>query len=76
MALVNVAGCLGMVVGPAVGGIVSAVARDPSDVGHAYRVVFAVAGAALVGWWLLGAPWMWRRSFAAKVVGEERQEER
>jgi MFS family permease len=49
MSLVNAAGCLGMLLGPAVAGIVSfAVKRTTGDPVSGYRAVLALAGAAIV----------------------------
>ncbi len=73
MALVNVAGCLGMVVGPAAGGIISAIFRDPSDVARGYRAVFLLAGGALAAWWLLAAPWLVRYGSMTAPRASERQ---
>lgn len=61
MALVNVAGCLGMLLGPMISGIAIAVLTARLGAVDAYRVVFAIAGGAaavwLVAcrrWWLAG----------------------
>lgn len=59
MALVNGAGCLGMMVGPAVAGITSAVVGgDPVE---GYRVVFHIAGGSMALWLVLALPWLVRR---------------
>ncbi len=58
MALVNVAGCVGMVAGPIVAGIVSAVANRAGDPVAGYRTVFLVAAGSLVAWLVLAGRWL------------------
>jgi MFS family permease len=57
MALVNAAGCLGMLLGPAAAGIVSHVigAVDPVS---GYRAVFRMAALSVAVWLAVGAPWL------------------
>jgi MFS family permease len=57
MALINAAGCLGMLLGPAAAGIVSHLygAVDPVA---GYRVVFRMAALSVVVWLAVGAPWL------------------
>jgi len=58
MGLVNAAGCLGMLLGPAVAGIVSSLLRSTTDSGAGYRAVFVLAGATVVVWLLASARWL------------------
>jgi MFS family permease len=61
MALVNAAGCLGMLLGPAAAGIVSAGARVPGDPASGYRAVFLLAGGSVVVWLVGSLPWLVQR---------------
>ena len=63
MALLNVAGCLGMLLGPAVAGVLGALLRQPADPSAGYRVVFAVAAGACLVWMPWGVAW-WRSAAA------------
>jgi MFS transporter, AAHS family, 3-hydroxyphenylpropionic acid transporter len=58
MGLVNAAGCLGMLTGPAVAGIVSSLARSETDPATGYRAVFVVAGASVIVWLVASARWL------------------
>jgi MFS family permease len=49
-ALVNVSGCLGMLSGPIVAGILSSVFRDPADPALGYRIVFLIAASCVLSW--------------------------
>ncbi|WP_394850885.1 MFS transporter [Pendulispora brunnea] len=61
MALVHGAGCVGMLLGPAVAGIVSAVVGRRTDAVTGYRSVFLVACAVTLGWVLASAGVLARR---------------
>jgi MFS family permease len=62
MSLVNAAGCLGMLLGPAVAGIVSfAVKQSTGDPVSGYRTVLALAGAAIVVFGLFSTRWLRER---------------
>jgi MFS family permease len=61
MALVNAAGCLGMLLGPAAAGITCAAFRTPADPSRGYQAVFALAAASVAVWTLASAPWLLRR---------------
>lgn len=61
MSLFNAAGCLGMLLGPAAAGVLSALVRRPDDPLHAYRLVFAMAACSLLVFLLLSAPWLLQR---------------
>lgn len=50
MGWVNAVGCLGMLLGPMVSGILSAVLRDPSDPGRAPRACFVLAASSVLVW--------------------------
>lgn len=58
MSLVNAAGCLGMLLGPAAAGIVSALARANGDPVAGYRAVFHFAGLSVWAWLLMAGPWL------------------
>jgi MFS family permease len=60
MALVGGAGCLGMLLGPTVAGITSALART-ADPAHAPRAVFLVAAASHLVLLVLARGWLTRR---------------
>lgn len=62
MALVNGAGCLGMLLGPALGGATSALLRSPDDLARGYRGAFFLAAGAVAVWLVLALPWLWRRA--------------
>lgn len=50
MAILNSAGCVGMLLGPTVAGILSAVARSAADPARGQRVSLLVAGIVALGW--------------------------
>lgn len=58
MALFNAAGCLGMLIGPAVAGIAIALARAGHETGDGYRAAFGAAALALVVWLAASARWL------------------
>jgi len=58
MALVNAAGCLGMLLGPAAAGVTSALLREPGDPSSGYRAAFALAGLAVFAWLAVSARWL------------------
>ncbi len=58
MALVNMAGALGMLLGPMCGGILVALGRDGSDPLSAYRNVFYLAGVVCALWVVLQSRWL------------------
>lgn len=68
MALINTAGCVGMLLGPMCAGILSAV-LGKADAVAGYRWVFAMAAVSVVMWLTLCLPWLVRqaRSEAAHV---------
>lgn len=68
MAWVNTAGALGMLVGPALGGIIATVAKSEADPAHAYRFVFLAAGSLAGFWFLLMAPWLFQRIRSEMVL--------
>jgi MFS family permease len=68
MALVNMAGALGMLLGPMCGGMLVAAFRGGSDPLSAYRNVFYLAGAVCALWVLLQSRWLVFR------LGIEREE--
>jgi MFS family permease len=62
MALFNAAGCLGMVLGPAVAGITSVVVARSHGQAAGYRVVFVIAASSLVLWLIAAAGWLRQRA--------------
>lgn len=66
MAMVNAAGCFGMLAGPMAGGIVAAIFRDPSDAGRGYRAAFLLAALALSSWVAVSLRWVAARSAAPR----------
>jgi len=58
MALVNAAGCLGMLLGPAAAGITSALFRTSDDPLSGYRAVFGLAGIGVLTWLAIAGPWL------------------
>ncbi len=58
VALINAAGCLGMLLGPAVAGLVSAALRDAADPLRGARAVFAVAAGGFALWLAAAARWV------------------
>jgi MFS family permease len=60
MALLNAAGCLGMLAGPAFAGVLSALLRRADDPLYAYRAVFFASAASLLLWLALAASWLVR----------------
>jgi MFS family permease len=58
MALVNMAGALGMLLGPMCGGILVAVGRNSADPLSAYRNVFYLAGVVCTAWVVLQSRWL------------------
>lgn len=61
MALLNTAGCLGMLLGPAFAGITSALAGGDDPVAG-YRVVFSAGALSVLLWLVLSARWLARRN--------------
>lgn len=61
MAWINMTGAFGMMVGPAIGGVLATWARVDGDPGAGYRLVFMAAGALSVVWAMLVSPWLVRR---------------
>jgi MFS family permease len=61
MALFNAAGCLGMVLGPMVAVITTAVVRASHGSATGYRVVFLVAAGSLLLWLVAAAGWLRQR---------------
>lgn len=59
MSLVNAAGCLGMILGPAAAGIVSATLRSTGGSQLAHRAVFALAAAAVAAWLISARKRLW-----------------
>jgi len=73
MALVNAAGCLGMLLGPVVAGILNAILRTRGwDSVAAYRVVFSVAALSVLLWLVPVAFWAKHRSRNASNLEFER----
>ncbi|MBK5255825.1 MAG: MFS transporter [Vicinamibacteria bacterium] len=58
MAWVNMAGALGMLLGPACGGAMVALGRNAVDPVSAYRNVFYLAGAVCTAWVVLQSRWL------------------
>lgn len=61
MALINSAGCVGMLAGPLVAVLVSAATRNPLDPLQSYRAVFLVAAFSVVAWLLAARKWLLAR---------------
>lgn len=61
MSLVNAAGCLGMVLGPACAGLLSLGLRPALGSQDAHRAVLAVAGAVVLSWLVASGPWLVRQ---------------
>jgi MFS family permease len=55
MGMVNAAGCLGMLLGPAASGVIAALLRDDADPGRAPRGAFALAAVVVMGWLVASA---------------------
>ena len=64
MALVNAAGCLGMVLGPAAAGITASVWSAHGDAVGGYRAVFVLAAGAVCVWFVASTPWLRARARA------------
>lgn len=62
MAWFNGLGCLGMLLGPAVAGIVSAALRSADDPSRPYRVVFQVAASSILLWVAVASSWLLSRT--------------
>ena len=60
MALLNTAGSLGMLLGPAVAGVTAALAGGHDPIAG-YRAVFALAGLSVFCWLAAGLGWLMRR---------------
>jgi MFS family permease len=58
MGLVNASGCLGMIAGPIVAGIITGIFKTPEDPVAGYKIVFLVAALAIFSWLLIGAKWL------------------
>jgi hypothetical protein len=58
MALINVAGCTGMLLGPMCAGIASAIGRHRVDAVFGYRLGFYLAAGSLVIWLVFSARWL------------------
>lgn len=56
MALINSCGCLGMLLGPVVAGVVCAAYAKGGDMVGGYRAVFSLAGGAVFLWLCLATP--------------------
>ena len=61
MALINSAGCFGMLAGPMVAGMISAAARRLDDPLQGYRAVFLMAALSVVVWLLAARTWLLAR---------------
>ncbi|MEW6128324.1 MAG: MFS transporter [Acidobacteriota bacterium] len=61
MALVNSAGCLGMLLGPMMAGILSVVLRTAEDPLRGYRGVFLFAALSVIVWLIASARWLVER---------------
>lgn len=69
MALLNAAGCLGMLMGPVFAGLLAGLLRSPADPCAGYRAVFLTSGAAVWLWGAVAAAWLarrWREEGAAR----------
>jgi MFS family permease len=69
MALLNGAGCLGMLLGPMAGGIACAVFRTETDPVRGYRAAFLVAAAAASAWLIGSMAWLTRRGRSERALG-------
>lgn len=58
MALINAAGCLGMVLGPMAAGMTAAIFASAENPLVGYKAVFAMAASAIVLWLVVGARWL------------------
>lgn len=67
MSLVNAAGCLGMLLGPAAAGITSALFRDAGDPARGYRAVFVLAAFSVAAWLVASTPWLRRQLRAERA---------
>lgn len=74
MALVNVAGCVGMLLGPTVGGILTAVLSRKVGPVAAYRAVFLVAAMSALGWIVLHLKTRSASAAALEAVATEPQQ--
>ncbi len=61
MALVNAAGCLGMLLGPTVAGPLGAVFTRAGQQTQGYRAIFALAAASAAVWVTVCMPWLARQ---------------
>ncbi|HXG66645.1 MAG TPA: MFS transporter, partial [Blastocatellia bacterium] len=61
MALINAAGCLGMLVGPMLAGVTSAMLRGSDDPIRGYRAVFLLAAFSVALWLLASLRWLFRQ---------------
>jgi MFS family permease len=68
MAVVNASGCLGMLLGPAVGGIVCALLSAPGHSLRGHRAVFALAALCVLAWLAMSLPWLVRQYRRERVV--------
>jgi MFS family permease len=69
MSLVNGAGCLGMLAGPAAAGITSSLVSRAAGPADGYRAVFVLAAASMLAWLLAAAPKLVSR--LVSELGEE-----
>jgi MFS family permease len=60
MSLVNAAGCLGMLLGPACAAGMSSVLGTQMDSASVHRATFVVAGGSVLVWLVSAAPWLVR----------------
>jgi MFS family permease len=72
MGWVNAAGCLGMLLGPMVSGILAAALKDPSDPGRAPRAAFVLAASSVVVWLALSFRSLVRASVSELAVSARR----
>ncbi len=72
MGWVNAAGCLGMLLGPMVSGILAAALKDPSDPGRAPRAAFVLAASSVVVWLALSFRALVRASVSELAVSARR----
>ncbi|MEW6209086.1 MAG: MFS transporter, partial [Acidobacteriota bacterium] len=58
MAIINAAGCLGMVAGPMAAGVTSTIFASAENPLIGYKAVFAMAASAILLWLVAGARWL------------------
>lgn len=64
MALIQAAGCLGMLLGPPAAGVAIATTRTAADPASGYRSAFFLASLSLAMWLVVALPWIVRRARA------------